>query len=110
MKLRGWKMPAMRGRIVRVANPGGSARNWSTSSALMYSPSTHWKAHRPAGRLPGQRICLTCRPRSDFDGGTPTAAAHSKPNLSVASFMYLVMRKWSASTAALLTPATRFGK
>ena len=93
MKLRGWKIPAMRGRIARVANPGGSARNWSTSSALMYSPSTHWKGASSGRSPPGQRICRTCSASSDFDGGTPTAAAHSKPNFSVASFMYLVMRK-----------------
>ena len=110
MKLSGWKMPAMRGRMVRIANPFGSARNWSTSSALMYSSSTHWNGASSGRSPPGQRSCFICNASQDLAGGTPTAAAHSKPNLSVASFISLVLRKWSASTAALLTPAIRLGK
>ena len=62
------KALARRGHRVCRVNRVGSARKASYSSALRYSPSTHWNWTSSGRSPPGQRICLEPSASSDLDG------------------------------------------
>ena len=79
------KALARRGHRVCRVNRVGSARNASYSSALRYSPSTHWNWTSSGRSPPGQRICFEPSASSDRDGGTAMPGAQSQPKRTVAS-------------------------
>ncbi len=89
------KREAMRGNRVRVVKASGSSRNASTSSAFMYSLSTHWNGASSGRSPPGQRTCVAPRASSDGDGNTPVIGAQSQSKRSVASLRQRKRAAWS---------------
>ena len=86
---------AMRGNSVRTVKASGSCKKASTSSAFMYSSSTHWNGASSGRSPPGQRTWVAPSASSDGDGSTPVIGAQSQSKRRTASLRQRKRTAWS---------------